>query len=259
MPMTTDQSRLAADVDTLYHGARAVYVGRTNHPQRRLLEHALEPAGHTHLSVLWWSEDWRAVAAMERALVTHLVGRGKGSNIDRESDGKWRAAWNCIYVLWTPKNGARLVGPVQSVDRLVSMPSRHAALTEPVHFALGDSLRVGRRPSAVIDRAAVEVELGRWATRPAYRPPTHAPGVKPPAVKPKRSLYHAFLFNTPDQLPDVSAATLRALHDKIRMASTEHDAIKYGLSGASLSECRQLTDYEKQCLNKFCGPDDGYA
>lgn len=266
----------AANIDRLYIGARQIYIGRTNHPQRRLLEHAIEPARNTNLSVLAWSRDWREVAVLEEALVARFSGRGKATNIDRASDGRFRAEWNCLYCNWAPKNGFALSkeNPIQEVDRLISAPARHNAdlwRGVPEQFVLGESLKQSSRPSAGVAVAAVQAELARWAARPPYKarvggkpskgdfglPPREVPESKP--AKEPKLWYHAFQFNMPDAAPHLSARSLRGLHEAIFADGSEHDMIKRGVAGALLKECASLTDDEKAKLNLFCGPDEAYG
>lgn len=88
--------------------AQAVYLGRTNHPERRLLEHH-HAEGRDHLAVLHWASDWAEAAAVEELVIREFRHKAKLKNISPDADGRFSGAWNCVYVSWTWK--ASLVPP----------------------------------------------------------------------------------------------------------------------------------------------------
>lgn len=99
-------TRLTAKLRGLVHeigrDARYVYVGRTAHPERRLLEHYNE-WDRDHLSVLHWSCNARETTALEHDLIGFVLEQFpmKKDNEEHSSRGKWGGQWNALYVSWS--------------------------------------------------------------------------------------------------------------------------------------------------------------
>jgi len=97
---------LDATICQLYREAREIYVGRSNDPERRLLEHLVEYE-RDHLAVLHWSSDQAEIEKLETELIELTSRYSKQANLEGASRGSWRGQWNCVYVAWCWKNSSR--------------------------------------------------------------------------------------------------------------------------------------------------------
>lgn len=119
-----------------YEDASSFYVGRTNFPEARLLEHFLKTDGDLRrMAVLHWSACQKETAALEIRLIKRFepgTNRLKGRNADPGSGGGFSGSWNCVYVAWVPRARDRSIKPnefreVSSLDANVRMwPERLA-------------------------------------------------------------------------------------------------------------------------------------
>lgn len=82
-----------------YRDACTFYVGRTNFPSARLLEHFVSSDGElTCMAVFHWSACTSETAELETRLIAHfLEGRRKSVNKVAESAGTFSSSWNCVY------------------------------------------------------------------------------------------------------------------------------------------------------------------
>ena len=96
---------LLAAVDQIYPEARTLYLGRSNYPERRLLEHRVR-RDRPQMAILHWTSDWAEIAFLEEWLIGHYQSARKSVNKVKESAGKWRGPWNCLYLSWAWKNEA---------------------------------------------------------------------------------------------------------------------------------------------------------
>jgi hypothetical protein len=95
---------LRRKTEFLAEGADEIYVGRTFHPDRRREQH-YEGCGRDQLTVLWWSDDFEEIAAIEAALIEKLDGHPKLANrIVQSWGGKRPDRRNCIYVSWRARD-----------------------------------------------------------------------------------------------------------------------------------------------------------
>ncbi len=99
------RDHLLAVGDRLYPLARSLYVGRSNYPERRLIEH-WHRSGREQLALLYWSGERAEIEFLESWLISHYGQRRKGVNLAHDSGGRWTGLWNCVYLSWTWKNGA---------------------------------------------------------------------------------------------------------------------------------------------------------
>lgn len=166
------------EIDALAH---QFYVGRSNFPERRLLEHFSRPEkiqrGETwatevtpnRLSVLHWSASWQEIADLEIAVIAEDQRRGKLKllNADAESWGRWDGAWNCLYVLWAAKRNVLpdALPPAKPVDHLhwsVVQPDQGQWRRAPVHLRVGDAIATpeaaGHEVGALSERRAAFLE-----------------------------------------------------------------------------------------------------
>lgn len=104
--------RLVSSISDIAKGeSQRIYVGRTNYPERRLLEHFTRDREHKdekrkypdrardYLAVLHWSGSWREIDKLERCLIERTR-RPKQMNKDPHSKGDWYGNWCCVYVSW---------------------------------------------------------------------------------------------------------------------------------------------------------------
>jgi len=111
-------------LDAVAEVSADVYVGRSAYPERRLLEHVRDSGSRPrcNLAVLNWTCDWGETEALEKRVIRAANARFtmKGKNRSKDSDGKWRSDWNCVYIAWIPKaNGGSLTRwPVVTVTDL---------------------------------------------------------------------------------------------------------------------------------------------
>jgi hypothetical protein len=148
---------LARRIDEIDPLARQLYIGRTNYPERRLLEHYRE--GRDHLAVLHWSPSWRECAQIEEQLIAEFRARGKVKleNEAEDSSGKWSGPWNCIYLSWEA-NKKSAGAPRLSAGELVE--HLHWAQVQPdagLWERGPQDLRVGGSISTLL-HAAAEIE-----------------------------------------------------------------------------------------------------
>lgn len=130
---------LLAAVDRIYPDAQAVYVGRTNYPELRLLE-LREQKGSTRMAVLHWASCRHEAAVVESHLIEACMGRAKVTNASAKSSGGWFGHWNCIYLVWHPRRGASesertAFGRVEHLDRGHCIVPTRGFLREPIYLA----------------------------------------------------------------------------------------------------------------------------
>lgn len=97
--------KLEEVLEFIGRGATSIYVGRSNYPERRLLEH-LRDREHDKLSVLHWSANRFEIEDVEKILIAYTKRRFplKGENRDDESSGRLSGPWNAAYVSWKEKS-----------------------------------------------------------------------------------------------------------------------------------------------------------
>jgi hypothetical protein len=97
---------LVANIDRYYGRARDIYIGRTHHPERRLLQHRVDK-DLDHLAVLHWAGDRAETEELETRLIWTYQERRKTLNQTSDSDGRWSGHWYCVYVAWVDKEHAK--------------------------------------------------------------------------------------------------------------------------------------------------------
>jgi hypothetical protein len=166
-------------IDEIDAVAHQLYIGRSNYPERRLLEHFSSPDKIRHgetwasevapnrLSVLHWSASWQEVADLEKSLIAEYQRRGKLKllNADAESWGRWDGAWNCLYVLWAGKRSVKsdTLPRAKTVEHLQwasIQPDRAQWRIPPQHLTVGDAL--GTPEAAKHEVAALSERRGAF-------------------------------------------------------------------------------------------------
>ncbi len=84
-------------IDEITPESREFYIGRTNYPERRLLEHALF-FGRTKLTVLHWAAEWDEIDYLESLFIERHQGR-KSKNQTDEATGKKSGSFNACTSL----------------------------------------------------------------------------------------------------------------------------------------------------------------
>ena len=109
-------SSLTDHLQSLVHylgaGAASIYVGRTNYPERRLLQHlANADRGHDRLAVLHWAGTPAEAEEIEKFVICVVKKRFKlkGMNESDDSDGRWSGPWNAVYASWREKKRTQAV------------------------------------------------------------------------------------------------------------------------------------------------------
>lgn len=124
-------------VVTIGREAKALYVGRSCYPARRLLEHRQEK-GLKNLAVLYWASDWNEIDLVEEEIIRRSCEKwdGKLHNISSDSAGRHSGAWNALYVAWSRKRGGKripsehIVGALHHSERL--WPFEESSKAPPV-------------------------------------------------------------------------------------------------------------------------------
>lgn len=90
-----------------YSDASEFYIGRTNFPEVRLLEHFVDTDGaRRRMAILHWSACWSEIMLLEERLISSFgidSSRLKGANKDPKSSGTLSGSWNCVYGVWAPR------------------------------------------------------------------------------------------------------------------------------------------------------------
>lgn len=110
---------LQASATRIAKGAREIYIGRTNDPERRLLEHHTD-FERDWMAVLHWSSDQDEIEYIEEALIERTSFLLKQANEVVSATGRWHGHWNCVYVSWARKASARAepAPPAREVEGL---------------------------------------------------------------------------------------------------------------------------------------------
>lgn len=159
--------RIKKDALAIVQGIRrqadAVYVGRSNYPERRLLEHftgrsvskKLRGAAvlRDRLTVLHWTGSWREAAMVEEYLIRQspaATGLPDLLNSDAESWGSFSGPWNCVYVSWA-------AGAAHNVPSATPVQHLHGPLRPPqeairIDFIVGSDLREIEAAGRELDR-----------------------------------------------------------------------------------------------------------
>lgn len=95
------------NIDQIIKISSELYIGRTCHPERRLLEH-YEQSGRPFLGIVKWICGRSEIKKYEMNLISVMRDRtAKVSNVDDdESRGSVSGHWNCLYVSFALKRGA---------------------------------------------------------------------------------------------------------------------------------------------------------
>ena len=105
-------------IEDIMDVAQKVYLGRTNHPERRLLEHH-HKEGRDYLAVFHWASDWAEADSIERLVISRFSHKAKLQNVSSDADGRHNGAWNCIYASWAWKASIkplqRIATPVETL------------------------------------------------------------------------------------------------------------------------------------------------
>ena len=119
-----------AQVRQVLDVASEVYIGRSSHPECRLLQHFCngcpERNGRDHLLVVHWAAQWNEIEHFEEELIKHVKQSGisRLANRSLESDGWHSGSWEALYVSFRLKDrydripGATIVKELHWRNRL---------------------------------------------------------------------------------------------------------------------------------------------
>jgi len=110
-------SRARAGIGDVLHVASELYIGRSGHPERRLLEHFVE-TGRDHLLLLHWAASWPEVEMFESKLIASCAKLARVQNQSHESIGKHRSPWNVVYASFRLKSRVKGIPGSHNVERL---------------------------------------------------------------------------------------------------------------------------------------------
>lgn len=128
---------------TLIHGwiadiskrSRRMYLGRTNAPERRLLQHRVEK-GLNKLFSLYWTDTPSEIAYVEKTLLARYGNRNKLENIAEDARGAWGRGPHAVYISWVWKRdfGDHNVGTLTPtlVNAVPERPRRSRYLYSPL-------------------------------------------------------------------------------------------------------------------------------
>lgn len=138
----------------LAHAVRG-YIGRTNHPERRLIEHmALD--GRNKLFTLHWASDVDDIAVLERTMLARFA--DKLENAAQDARGRRGTGPNALYISWVWARGLRNTTTVNGVAprAIVQIPDEPEGLAFHKDYFLFTPL----------DRYGAENEAARfWRAR----------------------------------------------------------------------------------------------
>lgn len=95
-------------VDDVLGVASELYLGRTDFPERRLLEHFVS-SKRDFLLVLHWTANWAEAKEFEEGLIHAFKQESKYLRIKNESlgsEGRYGSPWNAVYISFALKNNA---------------------------------------------------------------------------------------------------------------------------------------------------------
>ncbi len=172
----------------LYPEVHHLYVGRSNYPERRLLQHfagksTVDPTKdwsrdrrREYMAVLHWSGSWRETAWVEERLIKLNDGL-KVVNDSPESWGNWSGAWNCVYVCWAYKQSATPVAfaethPLEHLDWPIVEPALDQWRREPTVLKVSRSISDETKAAALLTRLTERrrtfaAEFKSWRSRRA--------------------------------------------------------------------------------------------
>jgi hypothetical protein len=97
---------LVATIEPIAREAREIYIGRSNDPERRLLEH-YEQSGRDLMAVLHWSSDQEEIEIIEKELIERTSRFRKQANESSKPHGSWYGHWNAVYLSWMWRAASR--------------------------------------------------------------------------------------------------------------------------------------------------------
>jgi predicted GIY-YIG superfamily endonuclease len=172
-----------AVVKEIRSNAVVAYVGRSNSPERRLLQHFTgqgvsktvrkHPQQRDRLSVIHWTGRWREAAMVEDHLIKHSSakpGLADLLNSPAEGWGRFSGPWNCVYVNWAAKDEYVSTG-ILEVNHLLwplVAPSELARTDFVVGPRLRESGAAGAELAHLDDRRSrfhLEIEAARARSR----------------------------------------------------------------------------------------------
>lgn len=102
-----DRSQLRAANKTgreILELSKRAYIGRTNFPERRLLQHMASAGRNKLFSVCWCDSDSEAVT-VEESLLAEFGDLLKVENAALDSRGRWGEPPHAVYVSWVWRVG----------------------------------------------------------------------------------------------------------------------------------------------------------
>jgi len=102
MPTAQEWSRINAWLADIGQRSKRMYIGRTNFPERRLLQHRRDK-GLNKLFALHWAKTAAAIAKVEEELIQRHAHLERLENAAMDSRGGWGDGQQGVYIAWVWK------------------------------------------------------------------------------------------------------------------------------------------------------------
>lgn len=99
MPTAQEWSRINAWLADIRQRSKRMYIGRTNFPERRLLQHRRDK-GLNKLFALHWAENAAAIVKVEEELIERHAHLERLENAAIDSRGGWGDGPHGVYIAW---------------------------------------------------------------------------------------------------------------------------------------------------------------
>lgn len=107
---------LFSTLDGIVKLSSEIYIGRSYHPERRLLEHFINSGGQrTNLTILHWAGDHAEIRLIEERFIDHYKNTRnllKICNDSSKSEGSITSPWNCLYASWGSKADVKFLSTI---------------------------------------------------------------------------------------------------------------------------------------------------
>lgn len=179
-------SALQKVVNEIAEECRSIYIGRTNCPERRLMEHCKKKSKTDyHMILLHWTPDWSEVMAMEECLIELTRENRNLENKSGDSMGDMYGTWQCLYlrVQWksTPDQ-PKAKREAQRRQRSRKLRRLRISKAKSIHSLSLDTLRITSELSVLprlklkkntdIDEQLLRDKIRKAASRTAISKPT---------------------------------------------------------------------------------------
>ena len=174
-------SALQKVINEIAEECRSIYIGRTNCPERRLMEHCKKKKNF-QMILLHWTPDWSEVMAMEECLIelTRENRKLENKSGDSMAMGEMYGTWQCLYLRVEWKHDAdqsRLCEHDADQSRLrISKKAKSIGSLSPDTLRITSELsvlpRLKLKRKTDIDEQLLRDKIRKAASRTAISKPT---------------------------------------------------------------------------------------